>query len=137
MNAHLLKRIVPVIAIALLTACGSVYKTDYQYVPPNAARGKQCIEQCRQAKTMCRRFVVGEYDRCLLRQRNAARFRYDSYKEQRQTAGLEIDKSLESFADTSVCKQRDSNDCTDDYKACYELCGGKVVPVKRCVARCD
>jgi len=117
-----------------LLGCAPIYKTHYIYTPPQSPKGKQCVSQCTQSRTMCKQLCQMNQENCELRGRDKARFEYESYVQQRQVNELPIERSLDSFLSTIHCQKTCS--CGTQYRSCYSLCGGEVVANDRCVAFC-
>lgn len=119
-----------------LTACGPMYKTKYRYSPPKDGRGKMCVMQCNNSKKLCTRLCQNQNANCISRARDDARFRYEQYVSRRKAAGKPTERDLDSFYNPSVCSLQ-SCGCDSDYRACYEMCGGKVESYRECVAFCN
>ena len=45
--------------LALLSACGPIYDTQYSLVPPTSIEGRRCVGQCQQNRTICRQSTMG------------------------------------------------------------------------------
>ena len=129
-------RLVVFCAIALaITACGSVYKTTYHYQPPTDAKGQVCTVQCQQSKKLCQRLCNSSHGTCQKQANEQAQRSYAEYVAERQTNKQPIKKKQRDFVDTSACVQ-DECECEDEYRSCFQLCGGKAIPQKTCVASC-
>ena len=120
----------------MLNACGPVYKTTYTYVPPHGSKGKMCTMQCQQSKSLCQRLCDSDYRNCATNARQDARFRYEEYLSERRAQGKTAEKTLDNFYSTYEC-ERQSCGCNDDYRSCFQMCGGQVIPHQTCVAFCD
>lgn len=119
-----------------LAGCGPMYETTYTYVAPSGAAGKRCVRQCTQSKQLCQRVCHRDENACMKRARRDARGQLKQYRHQRQRQGLPVEKNLNDFLDTSLCQSRNCG-CDDDYRACFQMCGGELVPHRKCVAFCD
>ena len=131
METHkILPTVVVVILMGLSFGCasGPVYQTRYDYVPPESAEGKACLEQCEKGRGACldtaRKDYQTEiakakqlYEECLMSQRGGTR-----------TPILCHDPS-------SSIKPDDSR-CGEVYNRCLANCGGKLQEKKVCVRNC-
>lgn len=119
-----------------LAGCGPMYETTYTYVAPSGAAGKRCVQQCTQSKQLCKRICHKDENACMIRAKKDARGQFRNYKERQQREGLPIEKNLNDFLDNDQCQRRDCG-CEGDYRACFQMCGGELVPHRKCVAFCD
>ncbi len=123
-------------ACLLLWGCGPVYETSYTYQSPKSMQGKRCVSQCRQSRTMCKRLCTSETENCKLRARDDASYRYREYVARQRIAHRPIERTPDSFYSAAHCSRK-SCSCEEDYRACFEMCGGEAIAVKRCVAFCN
>ena len=124
--------------VLFLSACGPMYQTSYTYTPPVSMRGKMCVMQCQKQKSLCERLAQSNQTNCKLRARDDARFKYESYVSRQRSKGRKVKKTLEDFYSPWACRSSArSSGCTNDYRACYQLCGGKISSRRQCVAFCD
>ena len=84
-----------------ISAC--VY-TDYEYVAPKSSRGKSCVAMCQMQKQNCKIATQSRYDSCMSR--------------------------YERKNETWKCSSS-THECGSAYIECFELCGGKVIPVEK------
>ena len=117
-----------------LSACGPMYETTYTYVPPKDTKGQMCVMQCQNSKSLCQRLCDSETENCKNRQMNEARFKYESYVSQQRAAGQQPTRDMNSFYDSYGCHHKCH--CGEDYRSCFALCGGQVIPQTTCVAFC-
>lgn len=117
----------------LLSACGPVYKTDYQYIPPRGQMGQMCIAQCMQTQAMCSQMCELKNQNCRIQARQDAILEYEIYN--RNDAQRFGQRTLNSFDRSWMCNQ--TCDCETSYRACYASCGGQVLANTVCVANCD
>lgn len=127
--------------ICLLTGCVPMYHTDYEFIHPASERGMSCVAKCAYSKAMCNRYCDSpSQSLCEQDERARAKSKYDLYVKDRRAKGKPIYKTEESFFDPAYCRflNRETHDCNceEEYRACYKMCGGKVVSKKVCIANC-
>ena len=112
------------IASLLLFGCGPMYQTVYHYRMPKNRSDRHCVSRCRialsQCKTTCRIANQNCQNQQLIAEDIASRHRHRH--------------DDDFFYDTGDCNQ--SCGCRQTYNACYEDCGGKVIPESVCVFNC-
>lgn len=118
-----------------LAGCGPIYKTEYAYTPPASTVGTMCVNQCVQAKTICKQMCDMRNENCRSRARQDALYEFEIYKRDRRAHGKSVDKSISDF-DRSFFNCNQSCDCTSAYHSCYTSCGGQIYERKVCVAFC-
>ncbi len=126
-----------VAALLFLTACGPVYTTEYQMVPPKSQSGQMCASNCILAAQNCKLACENSSLQCQQGERYRAENEYLKYKNERIKAGKEVKRSENSFyssyrCDTDDCDAR----CDDMMHACYTTCGGQIIPHTYCSAFC-
>lgn len=128
-----------IVLAAGLSACGPVYDTTYQYSPPASGEGKICANQCSQIEQLCRRNCKLEYDSCLAREREQARWDYEDYVRRQTSRKQPLDKSPDDFNLDYRCTSSSSCEatCGNDQRTCYTTCGGEVTATRVCTAFCD
>lgn len=129
-------RLLILLFVLLLSACGPIYQTTYGYIPPKSNIGKMCAMQCQQTKMLCQQLSQSGQDNCRNNARQQAMFDYQSYKHERRQAGKSIDKDLNDFYNDFGCS-RDTSNCDQAYNSCFSTCGGQVIPTTVCVAFCN
>ena len=120
---------------SFITACGPMYTTTYSYVGPKDTKGQMCVMQCQQSKSLCQRLCSSESENCKSRAMGDARFKYEEYLSERRSQGKTAEKNMNSFYDSSECGR--TCNCDDDYRSCFQLCGGQVIPQTTCTAFCN
>ena len=116
-----------VLVVVLLAGCESMRKPTYTFQPPNSTQGKACIMQCEESRQMCGRVCSVEYTECKHHESDEARFRYQQYAAKQRAEGYsDFHRDIEDFYNTSQCKPTSCH-CDDDYRACYQMCGGTVI----------
>jgi hypothetical protein len=112
-----------------LAGCNPIYRTHYDYQPPDSPVGRSCIATCGGNRELCisnnqlrhsacRSEREAEYQRCMA---SAVREKKDPSK----------------ACSRGYCPQPDDHAaCEPRYAQCYRDCGGRVVEERRCVANC-
>lgn len=131
----LLRLVIFLLCAVSITACGPIYKKEYQYVPPASKVGMMCVNQCLQSKMMCEQMCQMRQDNCRAQSQQRAMYEFEAYKQAQLAQGRPIKKSLRDFDNSFGCQT--SCDCTPAYRTCYASCGGEVYERKVCVAFCD
>lgn len=135
MGLKLCRVVVAIVSMMLLAGCAPRYKTVYTFKPPAEARAKMCIAQCQQSRSLCRRLCKADKHACQRSARAKARHDYQRYALHQQHSQLPVTKTVDDFYDTHSCEQQVC-DCGEDYRTCYQLCGGEVNPHQQCIAFC-
>ncbi|AHF04986.1 membrane protein [Marichromatium purpuratum 984] len=133
MSSRSLKRLVFLATLAVaLVACGPVYRTEYSYVPPADRAGKQCLNQCLNMRAMCRSQAES---RAANARADCERNAMINYTACMATAKSDSERSKCSA--TSYCSQdADTRQCEEEYRLCYENCGGTVSSYQVCEYGC-
>ena len=125
--------------MALLSACGPVYETQYSLIPPASAEGRLCVNQCQQNRNFCRQNCGMMQQACVNEARSRALYEYQAYVNRRNAEKQPIKKSVSDFdrsysCGNSSCEAR----CEADYRDCFGgSCGGQVLAKTVCTAFCD
>jgi hypothetical protein len=60
------KKLTALVFILLVTsACGPMYNTTYQYIPPQSFEGKQCLNNCMTMKQTCKNNCASQKNSCI------------------------------------------------------------------------
>lgn len=107
-----------------------MYETDYIFTAPESSKGINCIPHCENARTQCTEIEQLRVERCELQSERDQRDCEDDiyYRKGRDPKWYECVP-----ASCSVDEER----CEEDYRRCFQACGGKVEKVTRCVANCE
>ncbi len=130
------KRFSIVFLLILLSGCQKVYETQYDFNQPANETGQQCITKCQRIKAICQKNCQGSVEACLKRAKDKALADYANYANDRQEKGLLVTKDSNSFYDPLQCSEEICR-CDNDYRACYELCGGVIQAKQVCIKNCD
>ena len=126
---------VTLISVALLSACGPIYKTEYAYTPPASSMGQMCVSQCLQNKSVNEQMCQMRNDACRSQARQNAMYQFEAYRNERKSDGKKVRKDLSDFDQSYLCS--DSCDSTPTFNACYSACGGQVLERQICTAFCN
>jgi hypothetical protein len=123
------------LGVGMLTGCGPIYQTKYDYMPPRSSTGMMCVAQCQQGKSTCEQMCQLRNDNCRTQARQDAIYRYEIYKQARQDRGRAPKKEVGDFDSSNSCNIPCR--CESSFRACYAACGGQVLEQQVCVAFCD
>ncbi len=118
----------------MLTACGPIYETRYDYEPRNA--NHYCLMDCSDRRQRCESEQTHIYLHC---QRNADRDYRDCMDQGRECHWSK--KHHRYKCEDPICIkedcEKDFSPCVDVYNLCYQSCGGAVSSYTVCVQNCD
>jgi predicted small lipoprotein YifL len=130
--------LVSLAALALLAACGPMYQTDYQVVPPQTETGRMCANNCLLSKSNCRNNCRMQSMQCQEIERLRARSDYYSYLDNQRRSGRPAQKTEGDFYRSYACDEGScAEQCEGDYRICHVNCGGQMIPHTYCTAFCD
>lgn len=121
-------------AVALcIAACGPVYNTEYRYTPPADDRGRACAMQCNAQQTQCKTNagLAAENERLLCELES----REDFYSCQKRAK----DDAARAQCERSTCSRDDDEGvaaCENDFRTCFQTCGGKIDSFQVCTFNC-
>lgn len=126
-----MKKLLSLVGIALaISSCGPIYDTTYQFIPPNSEGGRACVYQCENSRSQCRQIEDLRVDRCEQDSRyEQRRCEDDVYRREGRGPKWHECGGL-------VCTP-EYDRCDDQYRSCYQSCGGTVQAETRCVANCE
>ncbi len=141
--------------IFLFAGCATPqFKTFTTYGAPESSEGKLCIMQCKNTKLMCDNVASLEYRSCqqevkaeaqqsLMEAMEEYNKKYERYRECMSdpenyycAEPIMSRPKLSDFTGYSNCK-KDTEACLTSYDECFELCGGKITRVTKCVKNCE
>ena len=151
-------RLLPLIVVVALAACGPRFETQVTLTPPETEQGRICAAQCQGTEEICRARADTEAARCEVRaEREADR--------KRRQCERRIDRKLrlclaaaKTAEDQNACHFKHGADaserihcdraplgqcrpkydqCQQRFESCYIGCGGQVSKRQVCVANCD
>lgn len=119
--------------LPLLAGCGPVYRTVYDYIPPEDQAGRQCLNQCLQMQQMCNSSAENRAAQERATCQQTAALTYAAC-----LASAKTDQDRSRCSSSSYCnRQADFSYCTSNYNMCYQNCGGMVASRVECVEFCD
>jgi hypothetical protein len=118
--------------VAALTGCGPIYTTRYDYIPPTTESGAYCVAQCERNRLDCRRYEDRKSDRCNQDVR-AAKADYEDCLSRNNRDIMKCNDR--SFG--MLCAAPSYSGCDDDYRRCFQYCGGMVNSHQECALNCD
>jgi hypothetical protein len=104
-----------------ISACGPVYDTRYTFVPPERPEGRTCVFQCENSKLQCQNMQDMQKQNCEFR----AQLEYERCKDRGEKHCYE-----------DYCSS-DYSRCDEQYRNCFQACGGTVNRQDVCVAFCE
>ncbi len=104
-----------------------VYEIKYDYLAPESAEGKACIQQCETRKTQCEQ----SKDKAYQQEKLEAQRAYEQCKlsEHSTRSPIICDEPSELI-------KADYSSCLDAFNRCFGRCGGKVGERNECVRNC-
>ena len=126
-----------ILGLLVLAACGPVYKTNYDYKPPQTDNGRMCVNQCLNTKSACEQDCHARQVDCEYRADEDAQIQYDNYVRTQRFQHQEIKKTVTDFHrycdEETVCAAR----CVANHNLCYNNCGGVVNGTTICTSGCE
>lgn len=129
-----------------LSGCfGPQYKTVYNFSPPEDPQGRMCVNRCLDSKTYCERsgqqVRIQQKKMCLREEKARAEMKYEDYLQKMAQKGEKADKSYYNFYSKYSCNYINEGPydptCEENYRACYQNCGGQVQSHTYCVSNCE
>ena len=120
------------IAAMLLAACGPIYETQYDYIPPHNRGGQVCLEQCNTSKAQCRTIAGQQAENERLHCELDANADYE-HCQGSATNHAEADKCTRR---SCAAPTANSGPCDEDFRICYAGCGGTVTSRQVCTFNC-
>lgn len=117
-------RIVLPICVCLLTSC----TTNYRFIPPTSESGKLCISKCEIQSTKCKKDISNSDSGC----KEQAKQDYDSCSSSGNPADNKGDNPTRCNQRylQNLCTPISYLSCSEDYRNCYQQCGGKEEEIK-------
>ncbi len=133
-------RFVPLLMMLILvtfTGCAGQAAKNTSYIAPNTPGGRMCANQCLEAKGYCRETCNLEERSCLNLTQAQAIQDYDKYAREQFFSHQPADLQPRDFERNDKCSPNSCyDDCEDNYKSCYQTCGGKVEVTTSCQFLC-
>ena len=128
-----MKKIFCIIILLALSACGPMYETRKNYIPPQTEAGRFCANQCLTELNNC-------YFRCEQDKANCQTV--EDIKRYTETIIKQNSKNSDNFNDFPIsprscsdydCKMR----CEQNRDYCHTNCGGQIQSFRVCTAFCN
>jgi hypothetical protein len=133
-----MKSIKHLVILFFITACGPVYQTDYQIVPPQDNMGRMCANNCLLSMQNCQQTCRIEESHCTERARLMERNEYLEYVTVQTASGKPVKRNAPTARRYYDCSQDACyGSCTNSYHICHTNCGGQIVPHTYCTAFCE
>jgi hypothetical protein len=106
-----------------LSACGSLYTTEYLLAPPTTQQGQICVMQCEQNRTACK---------------NEIKLAQKDCEHRNEIAGIKLENCLKNggmncYDSRKTCPPPSFEQCNQEHRYCYQACGGTVASQRTCV----
>ena len=133
-----MKKFGSLLLLALVTACGPVYQTSYEVVPPQSETGRMCANNCLMLKQNCEQTCRIEEAHCTERARLMERNDYLEYVAVQTASGKPVKRSGPTSRRYYDCSQDACYAaCAGNYNICHTNCGGQIIPHTTCTAFCE
>lgn len=133
-----MRRLLAICSLLVTVACGPVYQTDYEIVPPPTQQGAMCANNCLMAQQNCRMNQQMQQNQCEQIERLRAQNEYLAYVNRQQRENRPISRTERDFYYPYQCGDNGAAAmCEADYRICHTNCGGKIIPHTYCTAFCD
>ena len=121
------------ILLLSLIGCGTIYRTDYLYTPPDSMEGRQCTIHCANIRELCRSRADARAGQEQSSCQQEIMMRYTVCV----AAATNDEERVKCRSSTLHCRTRpDYQQCEIEYNFCYETCGGGVETRRVCVRGC-
>lgn len=110
--------------ILTLSACGPIYTTEYEIVPPSTEFGAMCANNCLLSKTSCENYCLDKANQARL----IKSLEQQNSDLRKMNQGVKLTNEFNfDLDDNGQCVKR----CMTDYHTCHINCGGMVIPHTR------
>ena len=119
------------LATVMLSGCGPLYRTTYDFTPPRDRIGRLCSAQCATTREVCRgnadNRAQNQYSQCEI----------EAQQDYYHCLNAAKDSKQRNFCFLRQCYSHTNySRCDTDYRGCFSACGGRVVAQKHCVLNC-
>lgn len=108
-----IRSLIALLLIFTLAACGPIYTTEYEIIPPGNEFGAMCANNCLLLKANCENYCVDRENQTRIIKKLAKK---DGKKEW-------FDEFNFDSGGANSCSRR----CTVDYHTCHTNCGGSII----------
>ncbi len=125
------------VLLLTLAACGGSAVTRTQYVLPPTPGGRQCVKQCEDGQTFCRKSCKLGQRRCVNEMQTQAIVDYQAYAREQFVAHRPVQLRPRDFERPDSCRDDECfHACERTFGACYQDCGGQKVTTSTCQLFC-
>lgn len=128
---------------SLITGCGPVYQTSYDFKPPTTENGRDCANRCLNKKQECYHQCQNITAQCESRKEisNLAEALVDTWKKSSLSTNMPSDQPTTRYRSSQTdCKKEEQqcmSRCDNIHRLCHENCGGVVIREVTCIRNCD
>lgn len=133
-----MKIVKSLILLFFIAACGPVYQTNYEIIPPQDDMGRMCANNCLLSKQNCEQSCQMQEMTCRSQARLESQNDYLQYVAVQNAKGKPVARNQQSFTRYYNCDQNFCySNCMSNYHVCHTNCGGQVIPHTYCAANCN
>ncbi len=128
---------------SLITGCGSVYQTSYEFKPPTTEGGRDCANRCLNKNQGCFHHCQNITAQCESRKEisNLAEVLVDTWKKSSLSTNMPSDQRTTRYRSSQADCKKDEQQCMarcdSIHRLCHENCGGIVIREVTCIKNCD
>ena len=126
-----------VFSLGSLSACSPVYKTEYQFTPPETAEGIACANNCLDALHSCTGSCQSKETECRYIEDLKSELEYQLYIREQSLLKKAVERKRSSFTNYRHCNTGCKKQCQSSQRICHSNCGGGVAKHRYCSAFCD
>ncbi len=115
--------------IALLLVLSGCLGNNYKFIPPQSFEGKRCVNDCLNMKQSCKNNCRSQKNMCSLT-KNVTKITNHSIRKNSLHNHDVFSNDFSDFGANGCNNYSCISECEDDYRACYENCGGDVILIK-------
>jgi len=131
-----MSRLITLTFLLFLSGCGSALVTA-RLDQPRTPGGRMCTGQCGEARRYCQDQCNITARSCQNQMQAQAIHDYDAYAREQYESHQPMELFPRDFERPEKCKPVICLDaCENEYRTCFERCGGKVVTESSCTAFC-
>ena len=126
-------------SLFLLSGCGAAQEHGVTFSAPMTPGGRACVYQCQEAKDYCQSGCDLHQRACVGKVQTQAMIDYDTYVRQQITQHQPTDLHARDFERSGACddaKKTCTGNCENNYRSCFEECGGVVEQTTSCQFLC-
>lgn len=128
-----------VVFVMVLASCATA--PEYTYSPPETAEGRACVARCQETQNACRNSQANLYSQAKSQCESQSAYKYNQCEREAQVeqnaclrfARTDLDRAscIRKICIKDGCYMRiDYSFCDNEFRVCYQNCGGKVGVMK-------